>query len=111
MTDYEEISIIVGQVRGLLSRADNMRKSGRDLSKQKIGSAVEDGVYTDFVRIVEKVREINDSNGFGQHGTFVSLANSEIGNWSDLMDKCIMLLPIVEGFERRLRPAEGSENT
>jgi hypothetical protein len=111
MTDYQEISIVMGQVRGLLSRADNMTKNGLDLSRQKTGSAVEDGVHKDFTRIIEKTREINDSNGFGQHGTFVSLANSEIGNWSDLMDKCIMFLPIVEGFERRLRPAKGSENT
>ena len=110
MTDYEEISIIVGQIEGLLSRADNITKNGIDLSKQKIGSAVEDGVYRDFVRIIEKTREINDSNGFGKHGAFVSLANSEIGNWSELVDKCIILLPIVEGFERRLRPGEGSEN-
>ncbi len=108
MTDYEEISIIVGQVRGLLSRADKMSKNGLDLSKQKIGSAVENGVHKDFIRIIEKTREINDSNGFGQHGELLSLANSEIGNWSDLIDKCIMLLPIVEGFERRLRPAGGS---
>ncbi len=105
MTDYEEISIIVGQVRGLLSRADNMTKNGLDLSRQKTGSAVEDGVHKDFTRIIKKAREINDSNGFGQHGAFVSLANSEIGNWSDLMDECIMLLPIVEEFQRRLRPA------
>jgi len=105
MTDYEQISIIVGQIQGLLSRADKMSKNGIDLSKQKIGSAVEDGVYRDFIRIIEKAREINDSNGLGQHGTLLSLINSEIGNWSDLMNKCIMLLPIVEGFERRLRPA------
>ena len=104
MTDYQEISIIVGQVRGLLSRADRMTKNGLDLSKQKIGSAVEDGVYRDFIRIIEKAREINDSNGLGQHGMFVSLANSEIGNWSGLVDKCIILLPIVEEFQRRLRP-------
>ena len=110
MTDYEEILIIVGQVRGLLSRADSMSKNGLDLSRQKIGSAVEDGVYRDFIRIIKKAREINDSNGFGQHGTLLSLANSEIGNWSELVDKCIMLLPIVEGFKRRLRPGEGSEN-
>ena len=110
MNDYEEISIIVGQVHGLLSRTDGMAKDGLDLSRQKIGSAVEDGVYRDFIRIIEKTREINDSNGFGQHGAFVSLANSEIGNWSELVDKCIILLPIVEGFERRLRPGEDSEN-
>ena len=110
MTDYEEISIIMGQVRGLLSRADGMAKNGLDLSKQKIGSAVEDGVYRDFIRIMEKAREINDSNGFGQHGTLLSLINSEISDWSDLIDKCIILLPIVEGFERRLRPGEASEN-
>ena len=111
MTDYEEISIIVGQVRGLLSRADKMSKNGLDLSKQKIGSAVEDGVYRDFIRIIEKAREINDSNGLGKHGAFVSLANSAIGNWSELVDKCIVLLPIAEGFERRLRPAEGKART
>ena len=58
----------------------------------------------------KRLREINDSNGSGKHGAFVSLANSKIGNWSDLMNKCIMLLPIVEGFERRLGPAGGSEN-
>ncbi len=111
MTDYEEISIIVGQLRGLLSRADRMTKNGLDLSRQKIGSAVEDGVYRDFIRIIEKTREINDSNGFGQHGTLLSLANSEIGNWSELVDKCIMFLPIVEEFERRLRPGEGKART
>lgn len=110
MTDYEEISIIVGQVRGLLSRADSMTKNELDLSKQKIGSAVEDGVYRDFIRIIEKTREINDSNGFGQHVTLLSLINSGIGNWSDLVDKCIMILPIVEGFERRLRPGGGSDD-
>ena len=107
MTDYEEISIIMGQVRGLLSRADSITKNGLDLSKQKIGSAVEDGVHKDFIRIIEKVREINDSNGLGQHGTLLSLINSKIGNWSDLVDKCIILLPIVEGFERKLRPGGG----
>ncbi len=107
MTDYQEISIILGQLRGLFSRADSMTKNGLDLSRQKIGSVLEDGVYRDFIRIIEKAREINDSNGFRQHGVFVSLVNSEIGSWSELVDKCIMLLPIVEGFERRLRPAEG----
>ena len=107
MIDYQEISIIVGQARGLLSRADSMTKSGLDLSRQKIGSVLEEGVHKDFIGIMEKAREVNDSNGFGQHGTFVSLINSEIGNWSELADKCIMLLPIVEEFERRLRPAEG----
>jgi len=111
MTDYEEISIIVGQVRGLLSQADRMTKNGLDLSRQKIGSAVEDGVYRDFIRIIEKAREINDSNGLGKHGTLLSLANSEIGNWSELVDKCIMLLPIAGGFERRLRPGEGKART
>ncbi len=110
MTDHQEISIVVGQLRGLLSRADSMTKNGLDLSKQKIGSAVEDGVYKDFIRIIEKAREINDSNGLGKHGMFVSLANSQIDNWSDLTDKCIILLPIVEGFERRLRLGEDSEN-
>lgn len=109
MTDYEEISIVVGQVRGLLSRADSMTKKGVGLSKQKIGSAIEDGVYKDFIRIIEKVREINDSNRFGQHGTLLSLINSEISNWSDLMDKCIILLPIVEGYKRRLRPGGGAD--
>jgi len=104
MTDYEQIAIIVGQLRGLLSRADSMTKKGINLSKQKVGSLVEDGVYKDFIRIIEKAREINDSNGLGQHGTLLSLINSEISNWSDLMDKCIMLLPIVEAFERKLRP-------
>jgi len=104
MTDYEEISIIVGQIQGLLSRADSMTKNGLDLNKQKIGSLVEDGIHKDFIRIIEKVREINDSNGLGQHGTLLSLINSKIGNWSDLVDKCIILLPIVEGFERKLRP-------
>jgi len=72
--------------------------------RQKIGSAVEDGAYRDFIRIIEKAREINDSNGLGKHGVFASLANSEIGNWSDLMDKCIILLPIVQAFKRKLRP-------
>jgi len=113
MTNYEEISIIVGQLQGLFSRADRMTKNGLELSKQKIGSAVEEGVYKDFIRIIEKAREINDNNGLGQHGTLLSLINSEIGNWSDLTDKCIILLPIVEGFKRRLRPAvpgvEGSD--
>ena len=107
MTDYEEISIIIGQLQGLIARADKMSKNGIDLSRQKIGSVLEDGVYKDFIRIIEKAREINDSNGFRQHGAFVSLVNSEIGSWSELVDKCIMLLPIAKGFERRLRPAEG----
>ncbi len=104
MTDYEEISIIAGQLRGLIARTDSMTKNGLDLGRQKIGSAVEDGVYRDFIRIIEKAREINDNNGLGKHGVFVSLANSEIGNWSDLMDKCIILLPIVQAFKRKLRP-------
>ena len=104
MTDYEEISIIVGQVRGLLSRADKMSKNGIDLSKQKIGSAVEDEVHKDFSNTIEKVREISGSNGLGQQGVLLSLANSEMNNRLDLMYKCIILLPIVEGFERRLRP-------
>lgn len=110
MNDYEEISIIVGQIEGLLSRADSMTKNGLDLSKQKIGSVVEDGVYRDFIRIIEKAREINDSNGLGKHGAFVSLANSEISTWSELVGKCIILMPIVEEFQKRLRPARGSEN-
>ena len=109
MTDYEEISIIVGQLQGLLSWADKMSKNGIDLSKRKIGSFVEDGVYGDFIRIIEKAREVNDSNGLGQHGALLSLINSEISNWSDLMNKCIILLPIVEGFERRLRPGGGGD--
>lgn len=98
------------QIQGLLSRADKMSKNGLDLSKQKTGSAVEDGIHKNFIRIIEKAREINDSNGFGQHGTLLSLINSEISNWSDLVDKCIMILPIVEGFERKLRPSGDSDD-
>ena len=111
MTDYGEISIIAGQLRGLLSRADRMTKNGIDLKRKRIGSVLEDGVHKDFVRIIKKARENNDGNGLGKHGMFVSLIDSEISSWSDLMDKCIILMPIVEGFERRLRPAEGSANT
>ena len=85
-----------------------MTKKGIDLSKQKIGSVVENGVYKDFIRIIEKAREINDSNGFGQHGTLLSLTNSEISNWSDLMDTCITLLPVLKAIQRRLRPGGGS---
>ncbi len=103
MTDYEEISIIVGQTKGLIARADNMTKNRIDLSKQKIGSFVEDGVYKEFIRIIEKAREINDSNGLGQHGALLSLINSEISNWSDLMDRCIMILPVARAIKRRLR--------
>ena len=87
-----------------------MTKNGLDLSKQKIGSVVEDGVYKHFIRIIERARKINDSNGLGQHGTLLPLINSEIGNWSDLVDKCIILLPIVEGFERKLRPGGDSDD-
>lgn len=43
----DEISIIVGEIKGLLSRADNMAKNGLDLSQQKIGSAVEGGEMID----------------------------------------------------------------
>jgi len=111
MTDYEEISIIVGQLRGLLSRADSMTKNGLDLNKQNIGSAVEDGVYRDFIIIIEKAREINDSNGLGKHGMFVSMANSQIGNGLDLMDKCIEVLPVLTEIQRRLRPGGGSDDS
>lgn len=103
MTDYEQISIIIGQLQGLLSRADSMTKNKIGLSKQKIGSLVEDGAYRDSIRIIEKAREINDSNGLGKHGRLVSMANSQIGNWSDLMNKCIMVLPVLRVIERRLR--------
>ena len=64
-----------------------MTKKGIDLSKQKIGSAVEDGDHKDFIRIIEKTREINDGNGFGQHGALISLIYSAISNWSDLMNR------------------------
>jgi len=110
MTDCEETSIIIGQIQGLLSRANSMTKNGLDLSKQKTGSAVEDGIHKDFIRIIERARKINDSNGLGQHGTLLPLINSEIGNWSDLVDKCIILLPIVEGFEGKLRPGRDSDD-
>jgi len=110
MTDCEETSIIIGQIQGLLSRANSMTKNGLDLSKQKTGSAVEDGIHKDFIRIIEKAREINDSNGLGQHGTLLSLINSEISNWSNLIDKCIILLPIAEGFKKRLRPGGGGDD-
>ena len=105
MKDYEELSILSGQIKGILSRADSMAKSGRDLSEERVTSGLENGVHRDFARIIEKAREINDRHGLGQHGMFVSLADSEIHNWSDLMDRCIVLLPVVEEFERILRPA------
>jgi len=114
MTDYEEISIIVGQVRGLIARADRITKDGLNLSDQKIKIGVEGGVYSDFLKIVDNVREINDRNGFGQHSMLLSLANFEIGNWSELVGKCEILLPIVEAFQRKLRPpgprVEGYDN-
>jgi len=43
--------------------------------------------------------------GLGQHGELVSLPSSEVTNWSRLVDKCMILLSMVERFERRLRPA------
>ncbi len=52
MTDYEEISIIAGQLRGLIARAGTITKNGLDLGRQKIGSAIGDGVYRDIIRII-----------------------------------------------------------
>ncbi len=113
MINHEEISMIIEHIQGLLFRAEKMMKEGIDLNKQKLGSAVEDGVYKDFIRIVKKAIEINDSNGLEHHGTLLSLANSKRNSWLDLTDKCMILRPIVKGFERRLRPAvpdvEGSD--
>ena len=86
----------------LVIHADSMTKKGIDLSRQAIGSAVKDGVHKDFIRIIEKAREINDRNGFGKHGTLLSLINSEIGNWSDLMNKCIMILPVLKAIKNDL---------
>jgi len=57
MTDYEEISIIVGQVRGLIARADKITENGRNLSDQKIEIGITGGTYTDFCEIVKKVRK------------------------------------------------------
>ncbi|MBA7698287.1 hypothetical protein ES703_106964 [subsurface metagenome] len=104
MTDYEEISIIVGQVRGLIARADKITENGRNLSDQKIEIGITGGTYTDFCEIVKKVREINDRNRFRQHSMLLSLANFGIGNWSELVGKCETFLPIVEAFQRKLRP-------
>ena len=104
MTDYEEISIIVGQVRGLIARADRITKDGLNLSDQKIKVGVEGGVYSDFLKILDNVREINDRNGFPQYSMLLSLPNFEIGNWSELVGKCEILLLIVEAFQRKLRP-------
>ena len=55
-----------------------MKKNGVDLSKQRIGSVVEEGVHKDFIRIIEKAREINDRNRLGKHRVFVSLIDSKI---------------------------------
>ncbi len=83
-------------------QSDSMTKNGLDLSKQKIVSVVEEGVNKDFIRIIEKAREINDRKGLGKHGTLLSLINSEISNWSDLMNKCIIILPVLRATQRRL---------
>ena len=103
MTDYEEISIIVGQVRGLIARADRITKDGLNLSDQKIKIGVEGGVYSDFLKIVDNVRQINDRNGFRQHSMLLSLANFEIGNWSELDSD---LLTISVPFQKPEKPRE-----
>lgn len=79
-----------------------MANNGLDLSKQSIDSADKDRAYKDFIKIIENTREINDRNGLGQHGTLLSPINSEITNWSDLMDKCIMILPVLRAIRKDL---------
>lgn len=104
-SDYEVISVVVRGLEGLITEGDKMIQSGQNLSDVKIAIGVSGGAYADFCKLVDRVKETNEKHGFGYDPELVSLSDFEVGNWSELVAKARMLLPIAKQFRNKLYPS------
>jgi len=102
--DYEIMRVVIKVVKALMSQADRMIKSGQNLSDVKIEIKVPGGAYADFCKWVDTVKEIDEKHNFGYKSHLESLRDFRVGDWSELVAKCNMLLPIAEEFRDKLRP-------
>jgi len=102
--DYEIMRVIVQALDGLISQADRIIKGEQNLSEVKIKIGVTGGAYADFCRLVDRVKQINEKHKFGYDPELESLGNFEVGNWSELIAKCNMLLPITRQLRNKLEP-------
>jgi len=100
--DYEIMRVIVKVLEGLISQGDRIIKGGQNLSDVKIEIGVSGGAYADFCKWVDRVKQINKEHNYGYDPELESLGNFKVGNWSELVAKCSMLLPIAEQFRNKL---------
>lgn len=107
MEDYEIVCIVKNQLDGLIRRGDKMMEAGQNLSDVKIQMGVHGGVYSDFRNVVTKIKQLNEKHKFGCDSDLMSLEALDIGNWSELVGECTILLPIVKQFLDKLRPPSG----
>ena len=102
--DYEIMRVVVKVLEGLISQGDRIIKSGQNLSDVKIEIKVPGGAYADFCKWVDIVKEIDEKHNFGYKTHLESLRDFRVGNWSELVAKCNMLLPIAEQLRNELEP-------
>ncbi len=82
--------------------------SGQNLSDIKIEIGLPGGAHADFCKIVEQVKEVNAKYKYGYDLILESLGSFEVGNWSELLAKCAILLPYAHKFKIKLTPKPGS---
>lgn len=103
-SDYEAISVVAESLKGIVAQGDKIIQAGQNLSDVKIAIGVAGGVHADFCKLVDKVKEIDKNHSFGYSSLLESLGNFKVGNWSELVGKSNLLLPIVEQFLIKLEP-------
>lgn len=104
MEDYKTMRIVAKGLKGVISSGESMAKSGQNLSDVKIEIGVLGGAHADFCKTAEQVKEINEKHKYGYDLVLESLGSFKVGNWSELMAKCAILLPYAEEFQRNLTP-------
>ena len=102
--NYEIIRLVVESLRNLIAQGDRIIRGGQNLSNVKIAIGVSGGASADFTNLVNRMKEINKNHEFGYDSELESLGNLGVGNWSELVAKANILLPIAEQFERKLEP-------
>ena len=107
MEDHETMRIVEDGLKGLKSSAESMAKSGQNLSDIKIKIGLPGGAHVDFCKIAEQVKEVNIKYKYGYDSILESLGSFKVGNWSELLAKCAMLLPYVHEFKIKLTPKPG----
>ncbi len=70
----------------------------------KIQIGVSGGAHVDFCKWVNKIKQINETYHFGYDFALKSLGDFEVGNWSELVAKCNILLPIAKQIRNKLEP-------